>query len=143
MRRAYAQMDSAGWVQKQYKREMSSLGREVAQILGVVGGGIYNAPINIDRVNWYDSSWGVHVYWRGTLANWDSPALALLLIECHHRMIRVEIEPGNMQGLRLVFHKRESRDGGMAERLPTLATIEAMVDAWYAPKSKGEKGKVL
>ena len=47
MRRAYVQMDSAGWVQKNYKREMSPLGKEVAQVLGVVGEGF----TNVEKVN--------------------------------------------------------------------------------------------
>jgi len=131
MRRAYALHDAAGWVARNYKRPLSDLGKEVAQILSVVGGGIYNAPINVEAINWYDETFGIRVYWRGSLSNWDSPGLALLLIECHRRMVRVEIEPANMQGVRLVFHQRKSRDGSTMDRLPELDEIQRIVDGWY------------
>ncbi len=139
MRRGYAQHDAAGWVRANTKRDLSPLGRQVAEVLSVVGGGIYNAPINAARVNWYDQEWGVEVTWRGSMANWDSCALSVLVIECHRRMLRVEIEPCNMQHLKLTFHQRKSREGGMGERLPELREVEKIVDGWHGDMP--EKGQ--
>ncbi len=123
-------MDSAAWVRKQIKDRLSPLGTQVAQVLGVVGGGIYNAPINVDRVNWTDNLY-IRVYWRGGMHSWDLPHLTLLLAECSRRLLRVEINPCNPQGLELVFHQRKTRTGHTYERLPEIREILDIVDGWY------------
>ena len=68
------------------------------------------------------------VVWSGSFANWDNFELSALLIECHRRLLRVEIEPHNFRSLKLSFWQRKSREGGISQRLPELSTIQDMID---------------
>jgi hypothetical protein len=103
----------------------------VAEILSTTGGGIYNAPINYRATDWSDANC-ILVRWRGDLANWDFPGLAILLCECHRRMVRVAVEPCNCQHIRLRFFQRHTREGSTPERLPDLAEIDRLVHGWYS-----------
>lgn len=124
---SYAHNDHWEWVESNYPGvKCSELGKQVANILGFVGRGIYNAPINAKKVNWDNPLW-VEVSWRSGMANWDFPQLTLLVIECHRRMVRVEISP-NMSTLKLMFHQRASREGSTATRLPDIEEMVALVD---------------
>lgn len=137
----YANMDHAGWVERNAaaakSRSPKNLrpGREcgwdaapetlspfqarVFDILGIVGGGIYNAPIGWDRVNWRGYGKGLAVVWRGSLSTFDFMQLTRPVFLCHEARIRCEIEVANFGALRLVFFPRVDV-GGMGERHPSL-----------------------
>lgn len=85
----------------------------------MVVGGVYNAPVKFDRVDWANQSFIV-LNWRGDLCNWDSPALTALWGWCAELMVRVSVGPSSPWHIKLMFHQRSSREGGMGTRLPSI-----------------------
>lgn len=82
-------------------------------ILGIIGGGIYNAPILWGGVYW------AHPYilvapWRGHLATFDFQGLTDAVLLAHDARIRLEIRARG-QSLELLLHNRGERDD--SERL--------------------------
>lgn len=132
MQIGYAHNDHHHWVARHTKQTLSPLGIEVANLLGYVGGGIYNAPINHRRVNWEDD-FCVSVVWNRDLTNWDRCDLSLLWVECMRRMLRFEIEAAAPGRLRLIFHKRHTRDmsAPLYKRIPDCEQMIQMVDAHF------------
>lgn len=138
---SYATMDHADWVRveiaahknarpKNNKRgkhvgwsaapdELSPLQSAVMDILGMVAGGIYNAPIHWDSVDW-NVGGGISVLWWGhELATFDFDALTRLVFMCHAARIRCSVRAAAPDKLRLSFWQR-SDVGGMASRHPDL-----------------------
>ena len=103
--------------------ELLSWQRQAFDILGIVGGGIYNAPISWDRVEW--SPRYLVIIWRGTLSTWDFRGLSSLVFACHTARIRCEVEAAARGYLRFVLSPRASI-GGMSGRHPSLD--EAITD---------------
>jgi hypothetical protein len=124
---SYAHNNHYEWVESAYKLKCSPLGKEVANILGYVGRGIYNAPINTSKINWADD-YCIQVSWSTGLSNFDFKTLTELVIECHRRMIRVTIGP-NMKNLKIQFWQRHSRTGSMSKRMPDIEEMIEMLDA--------------
>ena len=138
----YAHNTHWEWVQRQPKVKvpMSDLGKAVANVLGFVGRGLYNAPINVEKVDWSSRDILI-VSWRGDLTNWDMMGLSALWIECHRRMLRVTIAPGGPRCLRLEFFQRKSREGDISRHLPDCEDMIALVDGFYGrnqPEPKPE-----
>ena len=126
------------WIQKMRpEHTMSELGKEVANILGYVGRGIYNAPINHRKIDWEDP-YVIEVCWSRSMANWDFPSLTELVIECHRRMIRVEIEGATVRRIRMLFHQRTAREGSTTTRLPDIEEMIKRQDEFFGRKDKGE-----
>lgn len=96
----------------------------IFDILGIVAGGIYNAPISWDRVCWRYGT-GIAVLWNRGMATFDFHQLTLLVFLCHEGRIRCDIEPVARGYLRLSFHARGAT-GGTARRHPNLD--EAVAD---------------
>lgn len=99
---------------------LSPIGRKVADILGFVFRGIYH-------MDWRDlnaSDWGnplfAYVRLSRGLATFDFQHLSEMLVLCFDHMVRLEIRPRSNQTLELLFHQRESREGGVIRRLPEL-----------------------
>jgi hypothetical protein len=44
----------------------------------------------------------------------------MLVVFAHDEMIRVSIEGCGPHYMKMIFHQRESRDGGMATKYPTI-----------------------
>lgn len=149
---SYVEMDHAGWVEaniaagrklekpKKDKRgtprgwhaapdKLNRFQARAMDICGMVFGGIYNAPISWNLVEWSPSA--VHVPLRhGDMATWDHGNLARLVFLCHEARIRGSLAI-NGRGWMLSFHVR-SHEGRMSERHPNLA--EAVADlADYLP----------
>ena len=121
----YANNDHWKWVQALQKdKPMSEIGKTVANILGYVGYGIYNCPISHNRIDWTDDYF-VKVNWRHSLSNWDFDNLTRLVLECHERLIRVEMSGSAPYMIKMIFHQRKGREGEMSERMPT---IEEMIE---------------
>lgn len=138
---SYQHMDHAGWVEnnnaagnrmyanrKGYKPKPEKLtpfqGR-VMDILGMVCGGIYNAPINWEKVEWNTGS-GVFVTLRDHgFSTFDFYRLTALVFLCHEARIRCQVS-GKARGyLELGFFQR-AHDGGWSGRHPNLAeAVEA------------------
>ncbi len=135
---SYAIMDHAAWVEdnnRGYNRinakrrslrpapeQLTPFQAKVMDICGMVGGGIYNAPINWDKVSWGNGTWhsGMFVPWRdGRMATFDFYPLTLLVLLCHEARIRCEIRAKASGHFELSFFQR-SHEGGMAERHPNI-----------------------
>lgn len=135
---SYGRMDHAGWVEsnnaaanevyakrKSYRpapEKLTVFQAKVMDICGMVGGGIYNAPINWERVQWGHDvpGTGMHVPWRdGRMATFDFYPLTLLVLLCHEARIRCEVRATSAGHFALSFHSR-SHEGGMARRHPNI-----------------------
>ncbi|KKL14721.1 hypothetical protein LCGC14_2512820 [marine sediment metagenome] len=127
----YAHNDHWKWIE-QIRKDLviSELGKTVANILGYIGYGIYNCPINYKKADWSNDTW-IEIIWSRPLSNWDFDNLTRLILECHERLIRIDISGAAPNRLRMLFHQRESREGGMSVRMPTIEEmIERRKDAF-------------
>lgn len=100
----------ANWVQATLKpKEMSELGRRVADLLGDLFQGIYHLDNkNLKKVDWgNDHHIEFALGWR-SLATYDDSYLTLLVLLAHQRAIRVQISAQSYHYLSLIFHQRES-----------------------------------
>lgn len=144
---SYERMDHAGWVERNANaaRSMSSRRKKVRSdnrkgwaacpeklnpfqgavmdICGIVGGGIYNAPIAWESVTWGESY--IHVPWRGEMATFDFNRLSMLVFLAHEASIRVSVSPYQFSLLLLGFWPAK-RDEGLSRRHPTLDDAVAL-----------------
>lgn len=97
---------------------LTPMQRKVFDILGMVGGGIYNAPIVWDAIVW---RWGdgIAIPWRGSMSTFDFRELSMLVLLCHEARIRCEIRPHGFHYLMLTFFQK-SHEGSMAARHPNI-----------------------
>jgi hypothetical protein len=135
---SYAEMNHARWVEinngywnagNQHRRgfkprpeKLSEFQAKVIDICGMVGGGIYNAPINWDRVDWGSgSAWsGMWVPWRdGRMSTFDGHQLTALVLLAHEARIRVEVQARANGHMVLSFFPR-GHEGGCTERHPNI-----------------------
>lgn len=112
----------AGWVKLSLKKELSSLGESVADLLGDVFKGIYHLPDTaLNKVKW-DNDYCIEFTYYGSLETVDFNLLTILVVLAHDRMIRVSIRGIGPGYMRLQFHQRNARTGSMSERYPTIET---------------------
>jgi hypothetical protein len=98
--------------------ELSDFQKRVVDIVGMVGGGIYNAPIS-QKVDWRYGYSGVAFTWHREMATFDFGQLTLLVFLCHEARIRCQIESAGPKLLRISFWQRKPT-GDMAVRHPNL-----------------------
>lgn len=148
---SYANMDHSAWVQGRItyikKQKMTARDRKAAaehkgwfaapdmlnafqcrafDILGIVGGGIYNCPISWDTLVWGDKNHRFIIApWYGALATWDFKELTRLVLLCHDARIRGQISPLGPRHLHIALHERAA-DGGITRCHPDLAEAVAM-----------------
>lgn len=140
----YAHTNHAKWLSETFHIVPSALGELVANILGYVGGGLYNCPIDLRKVDWTRQTF-IEVVWSGDLTNWDDSSLSRLWVLCHRNMVRIQIgatvtesferndyggEPivSHTPELLLGFHKRETREGSLMDRLPDCEDMIKDID---------------
>lgn len=128
-------MDHGGWVEnnnaagnqiyrkrKGYKPKPETLSpfqKRVMDILGMVCGGIYNAPISWEKVEW-NAGGGVFVTLRDSwFATFDFHQLTSLVFLCHEARIRCQISAKARGYIELGFWQR-GHEGGMGRRHPNL-----------------------
>jgi hypothetical protein len=97
--------------------QLNDFQRRAFWILGIVGNGIYNAPISWDTVVW--SPKFIISSWHGTLATWDFQGLSKLVFLCHEARIRGDIAPNGPLYLQIALHERVAT-GDMATRHPNI-----------------------
>lgn len=128
---SYATMDHAAWAEsnnaaanrvnakrRAYKpapEQLSAFQAKVIDICGMVGSGIYNAPINWEKIRWGSGSPDGHgtmsVPWRdGTMSTYDYRPLTLLVLLCHEARIRCEIRAKGYGHFELMFHERAANE---------------------------------
>jgi hypothetical protein len=132
---SYATMDHADWMQKQIDatranaqrrgkipmglpEQLSDFQKKAVDIVGMVGGGIYNAPI-ADKIDWHYGHTGVAFIWKREMSTWDFDQLTILVFLCHEARIRCQIESAGPSMMRLAFWPRTHK-GDVARRHPSL-----------------------
>jgi len=132
----YAHESHYMWVESRCKIACSPFGRKIANIIGYVGNGIYNAPIKPEKVDWDDEDYIV-VNWGGDLTNWDNKSLSKLFVLCARQMIRFTIEPSSPSTIKLSFWQREGRTGGISHCLPDAEDLIKDIDNDFSENWKG------
>lgn len=135
---SYAHNNHYKWIEDSLEIKCSELGKDVANILGFVGKGIYNCPINHKKIDWSNTNY-IDVTWRGSFSNYDFSKLTELIIECFYNLIRVSIKPHSFEYLKLQFHKRKTRNinAHMCEKLPTLEYMIEQQRELFGRKNNG------
>lgn len=139
---SYINMDHAGWVESNIaasKRQkptasdkrkaadhkgwyaapdvLNPFQRRAFTILGIVGGGIYNAPIGWEGLTWHPRF--VICSWRKGFGTFDFSDLTRFVFLCHEARIRGHIGPSGPGMLEVALHERVSL-GDMTRRHPSL-----------------------
>ena len=107
-------------------------------ILGMTFGGIYNAPIHWEKVEWLPGDRGIVVpldSWHRSMATWDYHQLTLFVFLCHEARIRGSIEANKFKPLTICLHQR-SQEGGVATRHPNLDEAIAAFRAYLPAKHR-------
>ncbi|MBL4929368.1 hypothetical protein [Fuscibacter oryzae] len=94
--------------------------RRAFAILGVIGRGIYNAPIDWDSIFWKMPG-ALKVTWNGqSFATWDSDELTRAVMLAHDAGIRFAIAPHSYTALEIVMTRRDRDTAGICGRKPSL-----------------------
>ena len=114
------------------KSDPSECGLRVAQLLEEWQGLHHMDTAQMKKVDWANKRFQVVKLSKfstpgGGLSTFDFSDLTSLVFLAHDHCIRVHIAPCNPQFLAIIFHPRNTRDGGMTERHPTL---EQAVESW-------------
>jgi hypothetical protein len=110
-----AKEHSRGWVAAPDK--LTDFQKRAFDILGIVGGGIYNAPIVWDSVYWKPRT--IIVSWYKGLGTFDFSELTRFVFLCHEARIRGYIGPLAHRYLEIHLSERIAT-GDMAVRHPSL-----------------------
>lgn len=109
----------ADWVERQ-GHTLSSIGRDVADLLGWLFQGIYHIEHVVRKVEWNKEQLiTVKIGNEANLATYDFNRLTMLVLICHHMAIRCEICPCNPSLLTLKFSRRQRSDDGFTKH-PTI-----------------------
>jgi hypothetical protein len=110
-----AREHSKGWAAAPDK--LNDFQKRAFDILGIVGGGIYNAPIAWDSVYWKPRT--IICSWYKGFATFDFRDLTRFVFLCHEARIRGAIEPLLPRYLQICLTEREAA-GAMHARHPSL-----------------------
>jgi hypothetical protein len=114
------------------KKELSPIGRVVADILGQVFRGIYHMDRDALRADWSNKHYielTINAY--RTWSSYDDSKLTTLIVLCHDAGIRLEIQPAGPRYFRLLFHQR-AREGDISTRMPTMEEHLALIREHYS-----------
>lgn len=109
------QQESRGWLAA--PDQLNPFQRRAIDIFGIVGNGIYNAPISWDTFYWSDRF--LVAPWSNPLATFDFTALSKLVFLCHEARIRGEIRAKVFHHIEISLGERVA-EGGMPQRHPNL-----------------------
>ena len=115
-----AQANRKGWHGAPEK--LNAFHHRAFGILGIVGNGIYNAPIVWDSMTWWPDS--LVFSWGNELATRDFQGLTDLVFLAHDASIRVSIS-SNMRNLQIAMHNRQRATS--ASRVQGHPTLEEAV----------------
>lgn len=139
---SYINMDHAGWVEnniaaskrqkptardKRHAAEhrgwyaapdkLNPFQRRAFDILGIVGNGIYNAPIGWEGLTWHPQF--IICSWRKGFGTFDFNELTHFVFLCHEARIRGHIGWSGPRLLEVALHERAAA-GSMSQRHPNL-----------------------
>ena len=117
---SYYHYGHAEWMERQLGRSLSPFETQVIDIVGIVGGGIYNAPIYRKTIAWTFGPRTIALVWRQELATFDFGRLTKLVFLCHEARIRLELKACAPHRLRLIFSERTDAPADWAEHHPNL-----------------------
>lgn len=150
---SYASMNHAAWVEAQIspsrtgKPNKDSFGRVVGwhaapeklnrfqarcmDILGMVFGGIYNAPIIWNRVDWQGNALHLPLKTGQSFATWDYGNLTRLVFLAHVARIRIDLQIHGRCFMIGMWPR--SHEGGSSERHPSLSEAVHEFNGTYLP----------
>ena len=111
---------SRGWYAAPDK--LNGFQRRAVTLLGIVGNGIYNAPIN-----WETAYWGhkcLIVSWGRELSTWDFCGLTQAVFLAHDAAIRFSVSAHTFRELQISLHEREPQEGGVPPSCNGHPTLE-------------------
>lgn len=73
-----------------------------------------------------DSGIVINEQWAPYFATFDYNSLTKAVVLAHDRMIRFQISPSGPRMLKFTYHKRNTREGDIAKRHPTIE--DAIID---------------
>lgn len=114
--------DHKGWFAA--PDQLNPFQRRAFSILGIIGNGIYNAPISWDGVYWDKRL--IAVGWRNSLGTFDFTALTRFVFLCHEARIRGEISPKGFRHVEITLSERIAT-GANSQRHPGL---QEAVNTW-------------
>lgn len=125
----YVNFDHANWAESDLGKPLNEFQKRVFNILGIIGDGIYNAPISWKSVDLNYGHNGVSVIWKYELATFDGEALTYLVFLCHEARIRCSIEGCGPRMMRMSFWQRTD-SGARHKRHPDLEQAIANMREW-------------
>lgn len=97
--------------------ELNDFQKRAFNILGIVGNGIYNAPIDWKTVYWRPNT--IICSWYKGLGTFDFSELSRFVFLCHEARIRGYIGPLSHRNLEICMSERVA-EGDMSARHPNL-----------------------
>jgi hypothetical protein len=105
----------AGWLNcSREAKDISPIGVKVANVLGQVYQGLYNAPVNHEKVSWSYQIPAVTVY--GSLSTYDDPRLTVLVLACLQAELEVGIY-GSFKGYSKLIFNRSTKAPDLSDYL--------------------------
>ena len=99
--------------------ELSELGQQVADLLGVVWRGIYHIDQKrLKEIDWQNPHY-IRLRCPSDLSTFDFDLLTRLVVLAHDMAVRIEVRPLSNRYLEILFHPR-SREGDGMHRHPTM-----------------------
>lgn len=112
--------DPAEWLQAEHGLTLTPFQHRVMWMLGIISGGIHNAPIDWSSVDWQYGNGGMAVIWtHGHLSTIDTCKLTWLVFMCCDARIRLQIGAHGRATIKLQFWQRQDR-GRQSQEHPDL-----------------------
>jgi hypothetical protein len=110
--------------------EISPLGEKVANILGLLYRGLYNCDAH-HRIKWGETRCIEINVDDNYFSTYDFDYLTRLVFLAHEFCVRVSVCQSGRGMIKIQFHERKNRTGGMWERHPTLDHAVSSFHAAY------------
>lgn len=121
MDKKYAGADWLEPILADNQKDISPIGRRVADLLGQAFRGLYHIQKEVMNADWSNPHYvSINIYAGRDFSTFDYGLLTILVVLCHDAGIRMEIQACNFQYFRLLFHQRDSREGSISQRMPTM-----------------------
>lgn len=117
----------ADWVERHLGLALTPFQRTAVELLcAAKRRGPYDFAGTFEKAEWACGK-GVSFVVRGHFATVDADGLTRLVVLAHDEMIRVSLAGCGPLALRIGMWPRQSREGGLGEKHPTLETAAAQI----------------